>query len=118
CLASPRVLASARPADKSGGDSRPMAMASDPLWYATGKNGVPAGTLAAAANRKFPMPPGVARAIATIASPAAVTPRGDVPRSGDATRTVKLTFFVVRASSAAHAAEAGSSPSGARTGPE
>src|SRR5439155_40220 len=55
CLASPRVLASARPADKSGGDSRPMAMASEPLWYATGKNGVPAGTLAAAANRKFPM---------------------------------------------------------------
>ena len=38
------------------------------------------------------MPPGVARAIAAIASPAAVTPRGDMPRSGDATRTVKLMF--------------------------
>ncbi len=69
-----------------------MAIASEPPWYATGKNGVPGGTLAAAANRKFPMPPGVARAIAAIASPAAVTPRGDVPRSGDATRTVKLMF--------------------------
>src|SRR2546430_13721311 len=63
------------------------------------------------------MPPAVACAIATIASPAAVTPRGEAPRSGEATRTVKLTFCVARASSAAHAGNSGSSPSGPHAGP-
>src|SRR5947207_9592266 len=103
CLASANVFAPANAADNNGGDSRPSATASDPWWYATGKNGVPAGTLAAAANRKLPMPPGVWRAIATIASPAAVTPAGDALRSGEATWTEKLTFLVVVTSSAAHA---------------
>src|SRR5207253_2949845 len=85
--------------------------------YATGKNGGPAGTLAAAANRKLPIPPAVWRAIATIASPAAVTPAGDALRSGEATCTEKLTFFVVLTSSAAHAPNSGSPPSGESTGP-
>jgi len=116
-LASASVFAPAKAADNNGGDSRPTATASDPWWYATGKNGVPAGTLAAAANRKLPIPPAVWRAIATIASPAAVTPAGDALRSGEATCTEKLTFFVVLTSSAAHAPNSGSPPSGESTGP-
>src|SRR5256885_16773251 len=81
------------------------ALAPAPGGPRRGKTGTPAATLAAAANRKLPMPPGVARAIATIASPAAVTPRGEAPRSGDATRAEKLMFRVVRMSSAAHGAK-------------
>ena len=63
------------------------------------------------------MPPGVWRAIATIASPAAVTPAGDALRSGEATCTEKLTFLVVVTSSAAHAPNSVSPPSGESTGP-
>jgi len=80
-----------------------------------GKNGVPAGMLAAAANRKFPMPPEVARAMAAIASPAAVTPRGDVPPRATPTRTVKLTFCVVRRARRPNQRKSVSSPSGPST---
>src|SRR2546429_7152767 len=94
CLASASVFAPANAADSNGGDSRPMATASAPLWYATGKKGVPAGTLAAAAKRKLPIPPAVARAIATMASPAAVTPPGEA-RSEEHTSELQSRLHLV-----------------------
>jgi len=94
-----------------------MARASDPSWYATGKNGVPAGTFSGGGEAEVPDASGRGARDATIASPAAGDPRGDVPRSGDATRTVKLTFCVVAGELGGPPTESVSSPSGASTGP-
>jgi hypothetical protein len=74
--------------------------------------------VAAAANRKLPSPFGVAPATAAIVRAATVDACGAVPTSGEGTRTVKLRFLVVRASSAApDAGKWGSGRSSMRTGP-
>ncbi len=82
-----------------------------------GKNGVPAGTNADAANRKFPSPPGVSRPSAAIASAADRAAPRWTPPSGEATRAEMLIFLVRRTSSTAHGPKRASGASSVITGP-
>ena len=64
----PRAVSGSDAADRSsssrGGDSSPMLNVLGSANQADGKNGVPAGTNAAAAKRKLPSPPAVSRPMA------------------------------------------------------
>ncbi len=117
----PRASSGSRPpstiARRSGGDSRPMLKVRGSVNQADGKKGVPEGTNAAAAKRKFPSPPGVPRPIAAIASAADEIALRWMPVAAEATRTEKLVFAVRWTASAAQGPNRASYSSPVMTGP-
>ena len=117
--AGPRCAISRRPASSACrasrtaswtrcADSRPAEMAGAPWCQATGKNGVSAGTRAAAAKRKLPRPSVDAPAIARIAAAATAALCRCTPPSGDAMTTLAWVCVVAALRSAIHVASAGS----------